>query len=190
LILHLNALQEALQPEGDTRFSNLLEKIEEVCKTLTVPVIVKEVGWGISGETARMLSAAGVAAVDVAGAGGTSWSQVEMYRMKDPRRAAIANAFRDWGIPTVDSIRQVSQAAPEVLIFGSGGIRDGVDALKVIALGATLAGMAGPFLKAASQSSEAAANLAEDLITEMRIGMFACGAVNLTALRNTPLVNY
>ena len=190
LFLHLNALQEALQPEGNTRFGGLLDKIEQVCKALPVPVIVKEVGWGISGETARLLAAAGVAAVDVAGAGGTSWSQVEMHRMKDPRRAAIAAAFRNWGIPTAEAIRQVRQQAPELPVFASGGLRDGIDAAEALALGATLTGIAGPFLKAASQSQAAVSALADEIINEMKIAMFACGAVNLTALKNIPLVEF
>lgn len=188
LFLHLNALQEALQPEGDTHFGGLLNKIEHICKNIAVPVIVKEVGWGISGETARMLAAAGVAAVDVAGAGGTSWSQVEMHRMTNPRRAAIAAAFRDWGIPTAEALRQVHQAVPETTLFASGGLRNGLDVLKTIALGASFAGMAGPFLKAGSKSVEAAYELGEDLITQMKIGMFACGAINLAALKSIPLM--
>lgn len=190
LFLHLNALQEALQPEGDTRFRGLLNKIEQVCKYLSVPVIVKEVGWGISGQTARRLVDAGVAAIDVAGAGGTSWSQVEMHRLKDPRRAAIAAAFRDWGIPTADAIRQVHQSVPQIPIIGSGGLRSGVDAAKVIALGAALAGIAGPFLKAASRSHEASSALADDILSEMRICMFASGASNLSTLQDTQLVEF
>lgn len=190
LFLHLNALQEALQPEGDTRFSGLLKKIEKICRQLPVPVIVKEVGWGISGETARSLVDAGVAAIDVAGAGGTSWSQVEMHRMNDPRRATIAAAFQDWGIPTAESIRQVHEAVPGVLLFASGGLRSGVDAVKTIALGASLAGMAGPFLKAAARSQESVADLADDIITEMRIAMFAAGAQDIGRLGQLPLVKY
>lgn len=190
LFLHLNALQEALQPEGNTRFGGLLDKIEQVCKALTVPVIVKEVGWGISGETARLLAAAGVAAVDVAGAGGTSWSQVEMHRMKDPQLAAIAAAFRNWGIPTAEAIRQVRLLVPDLPVFASGGLRDGIDAAKALALGASLTGIAGPFLKAASQSQAAASALADEIITEMKIAMFASGAVNLAALKNVPLVEF
>ncbi len=119
LFLHLNPLQEALQPEGDTNFSNLLTKIEQVCRVLPVPVIAKEVGWGISAQTARRLANAGIAAIDVAGAGGTSWSQVEMYRMNDPSRARIAAAFRTWGIPTADALRQVHAALPNLLMFAS-----------------------------------------------------------------------
>ena len=190
LFLHLNALQEALQPEGDSRFSGLLAKIEQICKNLPVPVIVKEVGWGISGQTARQLVDAGVAAIDVAGAGGTSWSQVEMHRLKDPRRAAIAAAFRDWGIPTAFAIRQVRQEVPQTPIIASGGLRSGVDAAKVLALGASLAGIAGPFLKAASRSHEASSALADDVLTEMKICMFACGAINLSALHETQLVEF
>ena len=183
LCLHLNPLQEALQPEGDTRFSGLLRKIEEVCRKLSVPVIVKEVGWGISGATARRLADAGVAAIDVAGAGGTSWSQVELHRMKDPRRASIAAAFRDWGIPTAESIRQVRASVPELPVIASGGLRNGLDVAKSVALGAALAGMAGPFLRAAAGSQEAVADLIDDTVTELRIAMFAAGAVDLESLR-------
>lgn len=190
LFLHLNALQEALQPEGDSNFSNLLEKIETICRNLPVPVIVKEVGWGISGDTARHLTDAGVAAIDVAGAGGTSWSQVEMHRMKDLRRAAIAAAFRDWGIPTAESIKLVRAAVPNLPIIASGGLRNGVEIAKTIALGASLAGMAGPFLKAAARSQEETVALVEDVITELRIAMFAAGAPDLIRLGQLSLVEY
>src|SRR5574338_198022 len=114
LILHLNALQEAVQPEGDTQFAGLADKIAEVCSVMPVPVIVKEVGWGISERAARLLADAGVAAIDVAGAGGTSWSQVEKYRIEDESLARVASAFRGWGIPTADSIEMVRKAAPEI----------------------------------------------------------------------------
>lgn len=190
LILHLNALQEALQPEGDTNFSGLLAKIEKICRKLVVPVLIKEVGWGISGETARKLADAGVAAIDVAGAGGTSWSQVEMHRMTDLRKAAIAAAFKDWGIPTVESIQQVRTAVPDLPVIASGGLRNGVEVAKAIALGASAAGMAGPFLKAAARSQESASELVEDVVNELRIAMFAAGAGSLSSLRQAPLVNY
>ena len=146
LILHLNALQEAVQPEGDTRFAGLARKIAEICRALPVPVIAKEVGWGISAQAARLLRDAGVAAIDVAGAGGTSWSQVEKYRIENESLARVAAAFKDWGIPTADSVRQVREAAPELIVFASGGLRSGVEIAKCIALGARLGGMAGPFL--------------------------------------------
>ena len=154
LILHLNPLQEAVQPEGDTRFAGLLDKIESICKRLPVPVIAKEVGWGFSLKAARLLANAGVAAIDVAGAGGTSWTQVEMHRAQNERQARLAAAFIDWGIPTAKSILHIRAAAPEMIIFASGGLRDGTDIAKSIALGATLGGMAGPYLKAATQSVE------------------------------------
>jgi len=188
LILHLNALQEAVQPEGDTRFAGLLHKIEAVCRALDVPVVVKEVGWGISGPVARQLADAGVAAIDVAGAGGTSWSQVEMHRAGSEMQRELAAAFVDWGIPTAESIRQVRRAAPEVLVFASGGLRDGVDVAKCIALGATLGGMAGRFLKAAAQSTEAVVQTARLLTRQLQVAMFACGARDLAALQRTPLI--
>lgn len=188
LILHLNPLQEALQPEGDTAFAGLLNKIEQVCKALPVPVVVKEVGWGISEKAARLLAGAGVAAIDVAGAGGTSWSQVEMHRIPDPGRARVAAAFRNWGIPTAESILQVRQAAPDILIFASGGLRDGIDIAKCIALGACLGGMAGPFLKTAVQSLEMTLALIHEIRREIQISMFASGAANLSELRAVQLI--
>jgi len=182
LILHLNALQEAVQPEGDTLFAGLLQKIEKVCKTLPVPVIAKEVGWGFSAEAAGMLASAGVKAIDIAGAGGTSWSQVEMHRAKNESQARLAAAFLDWGIPTADSILQVRQAAPELIIFASGGLRSGVDIAKCIALGARLGGMASPFLRAAVESLEATTLAIDELSREIRICMFATGTNKLGEL--------
>ncbi|MDD5370718.1 MAG: type 2 isopentenyl-diphosphate Delta-isomerase [Anaerolineaceae bacterium] len=188
LILHLNPLQEALQPEGQTNFGSLLDRIKTICHELPVPVIVKEVGWGISAEAARALIMAGVAAIDVAGAGGTSWSQVEMYRSQDPHTVRIASVFRDWGIPTAESIQQVHSVAPNTPLFASGGLRNGVEVAKCIALGACAGGMAGPFLKAASQSIEEARRTVDEIIREIQIAMFACGARNLSSLQSTPLV--
>lgn len=188
LILHLNAVQEAVQPEGDTRFSGLLDKIAAVCRALPVPVIAKEVGWGISERAARLLAEAGVAAIDVAGSGGTSWSQVEMHRQEDPHQARIAAAFRDWGIPTAASIQMVRRAAPELLVFASGGLRSGVDIAKCIALGASLGGMAGPFLKAAAQSLDETLRTVAEIRAELQIAMFASGAATIEQLKRTPLV--
>lgn len=188
LILHLNPLQEALQPEGDTRFGGLLQKIEQVCHNLNVPVIVKEVGWGISEKTARQLADAGVAAIDVAGAGGTSWSQVEMYRIRNPLQAQVAAAFRNWGIGTAESLKMVRRAAPGMRLFASGGLRGGVDIAKSVALGAVLGGMAGPFLKAAVQSTQAVVEWIDAVQREIQVVMFAAGAANLTELQQTPLL--
>jgi len=188
LILHLNALQEAVQPEGNTHFAGLLKKIEYVCKSLPVPVVAKEVGWGFSEKAARMLAEAGVAAIDVAGAGGTSWSQVEMHRAENDSQARLAAAFVDWGIPTTESILNVRRAAPGLMVFASGGLRNGVDIAKCIALGAQLGGMAGPFLKAAVHSLEASVQTIAEIRNEIRVCMFAAGAADLQVLRNTQLL--
>lgn len=188
LILHLNPLQEAVMPEGNTNFSGLIDKIEQVCRTLAVPVIAKEVGWGISEKAALMLVNAGVSAIDVAGAGGTSWTEVEMHRAETEDQRQVASAFLDWGIPTAESIQIVRAAAPEIPIFASGGIRNGVEIAKSIALGATMAGLAGPFLKAAAKSPAAVYQVIERIITEIRITMFASGATDLKTLGDIHLI--
>ena len=177
--LHLNALQEALQPEGDTNFSGLLVRIEGVCRSLSVPVVAKEVGWGISQRTARLLADCGVGAIDVAGAGGTSWSQVEMHRAPDEFTRQLASTFAGWGIPTADSILNVKNAAPGVKVIASGGLKDGLDIAKCLALGATLGGMAGQFLKAAVVAPENAAEIIRLLRTQIQIIMFATAAKQL-----------
>ena len=187
LYLHLNPVQEAVQPGGDTNFAGLARRIEAVARALDVPLIVKEVGWGISEGTARLLNDCGVAAIDVAGAGGTSWSQVEMHRAPDEFTRGLAAAFVDWGIPTADSILNVRRTAPGMRVFASGGLRDGVDIAKCLALGATLAGLAGPFLKAAVESSQRA----EDIITlfrrQIQVCMFASAAPDLAHLDSSRL---
>ncbi len=188
LILHLNPLQEAVQPEGDGNWRGLLGKIADVCARLEKPVIVKEVGWGISAQTARRLIEAGVSAIDVAGAGGTSWSQVEMHRAPTERLRRLAGAFADWGIPTAESLVAAGRVRaelgrPEVHLFASGGIRSGQDVAKCAALGADLVGLAAPFLKAAMESAEAVVEEMELLTDEARIAMFCSGAENIEALR-------
>ena len=188
LILHLNSLQEAVQPEGDTRFKGLLTKIEQITAKLQIPVIAKEVGWGISGQTAKRLVEAGVAAIDVAGAGGTSWSQVEMYRAETEAQARIAAQFIGWGIPTAESIQQVKAAVPDTPVIASGGLRSGMDIAKTIALGASLGGMAGPFLKAAAESEEAVTNLIQETSRLIRTVMFGAGVGTLLELQNPELL--
>lgn len=187
LILHFNAMQEAVQPEGETRFAGLLQKIERVCRALPVPVVAKEVGWGFSQEDARRLAEAGVAAIDVAGAGGTSWSQVEMHRASDESQRRLAAAFLDWGIPTSQAILNVRQAAPELRIFASGGLRNGVDIAKCLALGASLGGMAGPYLKAAVAGVDVTIQTIQEIRREIQVCMFGCGAGDLSALRDGKL---
>lgn len=188
LFLHINALQEAVQPEGDTNFKGLLKKIELVCKYLPVPVIAKEVGWGFSKRDARLLAEAGVAAIDVAGAGGTSWTQVEMHRAKSENQSRLASAFLDWGIPTSEAILNVREAAPELLVFASGGLQTGIDIAKCIALGASLGGMAGIFLKHAVNSLNDTIDRIEGVIRELKVCMFACGAPQLSDLKTGMLV--
>ncbi len=188
LILHFNALQEAVQPEGDTRWAGLLDKVAAVCRALPVPVIAKEVGWGFSASTAKRLHEAGVAAVDVAGAGGTSWSQVEMHRAQTDFQRQLAAAFIGWGIPTADSIEQIHAALPEWPILASGGLRSGLDIAKCVALGAQAGGLAGPFLKAANVSLEATVEAIALIRREIQITMFTAGAGDIAALQRTPLV--
>lgn len=183
LILHLNPLQEAVQDAGDVNFAGLAKKIEEVCRKLEVPVIAKEVGWGISEKTAKVLADCGVSAVDVAGAGGTSWSQVEMHRAPDEFTRQLAATFIGWGIPTADSIVNVRKAVPHMTIFASGGIKDGLDIAKCIALGATLGGMAGQFLKAAAISTENTVDIMKLTKRQIEVTMFAAGVGTLDALQ-------
>jgi isopentenyl-diphosphate delta-isomerase len=186
LILHLNPLQEVLQAEGDTDWRDLLPKIEAVCRGLEVPVVVKEVGWGISAAVAQRLVEAGVAAIDVAGAGGTSWSQVEMHRAPTAHRRRLCAAFADWGIPTAEALVEVRAALPHIPLVASGGLRDGLDLTKALALGADLGGMAGPFLKAADVSAEAVAQLAYEMGQVLRTAMFCLGITTLPDLKGTP----
>jgi isopentenyl-diphosphate Delta-isomerase len=190
LALHLNPLQEALQPDGNVNFSGLLSRIERVCRALEVPVIVKEVGWGISARVAQQLAEAGVAAIDVAGAGGTSWSEVEHHRAPTPLRRRISGTFIAWGIPTAESLLMARQGAPGLPLIASGGLRHGIDAAKAIALGADLAGFASPLLKAAAESEDAVHQLMGGLVEELRISMFCCGARDLAGLRQVEIVEH
>jgi isopentenyl-diphosphate delta-isomerase len=176
LVLHLNAIQEALQPEGDTCFRGLLERIANLCSQLDVPVIVKEVGWGIAPDAVHALFEAGVAAIDLAGAGGTSWSEVERHRITEQWRANAAGAFAGWGIPTAECLRAARSRGERGMLIASGGIRNGIDIVKALCLGAQLVGMAAPFLKAASRGYDDVNDLARELREVLRVGMFALGA--------------
>jgi isopentenyl-diphosphate delta-isomerase len=189
LYLHLNPLQEAVQDAGDTNWIGIAAKIEAVCKKLEVPVIAKEVGWGISEKTAKLLADCGVQAIDVAGAGGTSWSQVEMHRAPDEFTRQLAATFVGWGIPTADSILNVQKAVPDMTIFASGGLKDGLDIAKCIALGATMGGMAGQFLKSAAISTEKTIEMMNLTKRQIAVTMFACGAASIEDLQNTTLIH-
>jgi isopentenyl-diphosphate delta-isomerase len=183
LILHLNPLQEALQADGDWNWGGLLGKIEAVCRTVGVPVVAKEVGWGISEQTARRLAGAGVAVLDVAGSGGTSWSEVEYHRAPTEQLRRLAKAFADWGIPTAEALLMAQRGAPGLPLIASGGMRNGIEAAKALALGATAVGIASPFLKAAAASADEVIATIDQFATELRTAMFCAGARNAAALR-------
>jgi isopentenyl-diphosphate delta-isomerase len=185
LVLHLNAIQEALQPEGDTCFRGLLRKIDRLCRELAFPVVVKEVGWGIAADTVCALFNAGVAAVDLAGAGGTSWSEVERYRIEQAWRANAAAAFAAWGIPAAEALRDARAACPSGTLIASGGIRAGLDVVKALAMGADAVGIAGEFLRAAAKGYDAADALARELREVLHIAMFALGERTIADLRCT-----
>jgi len=170
LILHLNPLQEAVMPDGNTRFAGLLDKIERVCKTLV------------------QLKNAGVSALDIAGSGGTSWTEVEMHRAETDDQRKIASAFVDWGIPTAETVQIVHSTVPELPLFASGGLRNGIDVAKCIALGAVMGGLAGPFLKAAVHSPQAVITEINRIKKEIQICMFAAGASDLDALSHSQLI--
>jgi isopentenyl-diphosphate Delta-isomerase len=183
LILHLNPLQECIQPHGDTNFKGLLARIATVCERLPVPVIVKEVGNGISAEMAHQLIAAGVSGIDVAGAGGTSWAKVESERAKTALQRRLGQTFGDWGIPTTECITTIRQLAPTLPLIASGGIRNGLDIAKAIALGADVAGLALPFLQAADDSTMAVRELVQILMAEIQTVLFCTGNADLAALQ-------
>lgn len=179
LILHLNAVQEAVQPGGDTAFGGVLGRVGELCAKLDVPVVVKEVGFGLGPQDVAALADAGVAGVDVAGAGGTNWARVEGHR--DPEAAAVAAAFLDWGWPTALAVSEARAALdtrgdPAVRLIGSGGVRHGVDALKVLCLGADLAGLGRGLLPAAAEGPAAAAAALGAVVRQLRVGAWAAGA--------------
>jgi len=187
LVLHVNPLQECLQPHGNTDFRGLIAKIGEVCAALPVPVIVKEVGWGFSEDIARRLQEVGVAGLDVAGAGGTSWSRVEAHRQSAQGRQ-IAEAFSGWGIPTALAIRLAHRGAPDLPLIASGGFRTGVQAAIALALGADVVGIARPLLEAAMQSATATGDVLDQFIETLRIAMFVAGARTVQELKNATLI--
>ena len=187
LVLHMNCLQEAVQDAGDTNWSGIASQMEKICNKLEKPVIAKEVGWGISEKTAKLLKDCGISAIDVAGAGGTSWSQVEMHRAPDEFTRKLAATFVGWGIPTSQSIMNVKKVVPEIIVFASGGLKDGLDIAKCIALGATLGGLASQFLKQASISSEAVLEQVNLMKRQLQVTMFAAGVGSLSELANIEL---
>ncbi len=186
LILHLNVLQEAVQPEGNRNFKGLTGKIAAMCRELGVPVVAKEVGNGISVDVATRLQRAGVKAIDIAGKGGTSWSAVETQRAARLGQR-VDTAFADWGIPTEEAIISVRKALPDIQLIASGGIRSGVDMAKSIALGADLAGLGQPLLAAALESADKVVDLLAGVIHELKVSMLCVGSKDLRELRQAPL---
>ena len=187
LIIHLNPLQEAVQPEGDRRWRGVLAAIEALARELHVPIVAKEVGCGISGRVARQLVDAGVTVIDVAGLGGTSWAAVEAERATTAEDRAVALAFTGWGIPTAAAVRSVRAACPGATVIASGGIADGVDAAKAIRLGADLVGQAAGMLESAMESADAVAAHLSVLIRQLRVACFCTGSADLDALRTAPI---
>lgn len=187
LVVHLNPLQELVQPEGEPKYKGVLGKITELVKSMDVPVIVKEVGAGISREAAIKLEMAGVSAINVAGAGGTSWAGVEKLRadmIKNKAKARLGEVFWDWGIPTAVSLVQARRTVKLPLI-ASGGLRNGLEVAKCVALGASMAAMAYPFLKAAAKSREALFEFADEVIAELKSTMFLVGAPDIRSLSSS-----
>ena len=188
LFLHLNPLQEAVQAEGDRDWTGVLAKIGDLSKALDVPLVVKEVGNGISAALARRLIDVGVAGIDVAGAGGTSWSEVEAYRQDDETKRRIAHSFAGWGIPTARALSDVRAALPTIPVIASGGIRTGIDAAKAVRLGADLVGMAAPVLGSATETAKAVQKSMSTVAEELKIAMFCTGSRDIGALRQAVLL--
>jgi isopentenyl-diphosphate delta-isomerase len=190
LAIHLNPLQEAVQPEGETDHNGILEKIEEITDFIKIPLIIKETGAGIAAEEAKKIKRAGVTGIDVAGAGGTSWSAVEYYRAKESGHKLSQESGRilwDWGIPTVISLIEVLQSV-DISVIASGGVRSGLDTAKALSLGAELVGFALPFLSPASRSSEEVKKKLTTIIHQLRTIMFLTGVNSIKEIKSIPLI--
>jgi len=190
LAIHLNPLQEAIQPEGEANYAGGLQKIEEITEALEVPVIVKETGAGISAEVSKKLEQVGVQGIDVSGAGGTSWAAVEYYRAKtakDVFQQRLGESFWDWGIPTVASLVEVSQST-KLAVIASGGVRTGIDVTKALALGASLTSMSTPILRPATKSASEVKKALNFIVEELRNTMFLVGAESVGELKKAPVV--
>ncbi len=187
LIVHLNPLQEACQPEGDRDWWGVGAALEALIRKLDAPVVIKETGAGISATTARRLIDMGAAAIDVAGAGGANWGLIEGERATEPSDKAHALVFADWGIPTARAIAEARAACPDALIIGSGGVRNGLDAAKAIRLGADMVGQAAGVLEAATVSTDAVVAHFQLAIRQLRTACFCTGSASLADLKRAPL---
>lgn len=188
LFLHLNPLQEAIQPEGDKNFAGLIEKIITIAQEVNFPIVLKETGCGISEKLAESFNNSNIAGIDVSGGGGTSWALIEAFRAKNPLQAKIGETFRNWGIPTAESLVMVKNSLKNKIILASGGIKDGIDVAKAIAIGADAVGFAQALLEPATQSVEAVEVRLTQIIEELRIAMFCLGIKNIQELKNTNLL--
>ena len=188
LIIHLNPLQEALQRNGDRDWRGVLKAIENTVNLLPVPVVIKEVGAGLSVPVARQLLDAGVAMLDIAGAGGTSWAAVEGERATIRHDRAVAMAFSDWGIPTAQALHHLHQALPTAPLIASGGIADGIDAAKALRLGASLVSQAAGVLGSATSSTDAVIDHFQIILSQLRIACFCTGSGSVEQLRQATLV--
>ncbi len=187
LFLHLNPLQEAVQPEGDTNFSGLIGKIADLQKTLSFPLLIKEVGCGICPADVKILRKAGIQHIDLSGSGGTSWSRIESHRCKEDNTLGIT--FQDWGISTVDSLLINRPAAEKITFIAGGGLRSGIDLAKSIILGARIGSTALPLLQAATESAEKVIAIIEQFRHEFSTAMFLLGAENVNQLHlNSSLI--
>ncbi len=185
LCIHLNPLQEIVQPEGDRNWRGVLKAIEKTCDKIGVPVIAKEVGAGINADVCKELEQAGVAAIDVSGTGGTSWAGIEVYR----KGAEAGNLYWNWGVPTVIALQEAAKTV-KVPLIASGGVRNGLHVAKAIRLGATLAGGASPFLKAQNTGgAEGVKKEIERWETELKIAMFLTRSKNLQQLKKAKIVS-
>lgn len=190
LILHLNPMHECLQNEGNTDFRSLLAKIEAAVKALSVPVIIKEVGFGISVRVARQLADVGVAAIDIGGAGGTSWALIESARVLSKEQKKLAKAFKGWGIPTAWQLQEFKKCRQSFVtpLIAGGGVRSGIDIAKAIALGASITSMGLPFLRASAKGSEFLGKFIDRLKMELVIAMFNTGSKNIRDLSTVKLI--
>jgi isopentenyl-diphosphate delta-isomerase len=187
LVVHLNPLQELIQPEGEPKYKGVLSRIKEICSNFDIPIIVKEVGAGISMDVAKRLQSAGVSAINVAGSGGTSWAGVEKLRAEtahDSNKINLGELFWDWGIPTAVSLIEVRKSV-KIPVIASGGIRNGLEIAKCVTLGANMCGMAFPFLRHASKSLESLYEFTSRTLIELRSAMFLVGSKNINQLGKT-----
>ncbi len=191
IAIHLNAAQEAFQPEGDLDFEGLINKLADIVDKISKPIIIKETGAGIDYDTALMMKDIGINAFDVSGAGGTSWIKVEMYRAQEKGMEELAQAaewMSDWGIPTAAAIAEVRAAAPEAVVIGSGGVRTGMDAVKALTLGADLVGVALPALKSVYKGKEELKKYLKSMMLSIKVAQFLTSSRTVSEMKGKAVV--